>query len=230
MAALRSPIIAEDANFDPNRMKGQFAPHSSVPGGVDFLAFLVGPVVVTYDGDPAKSAVGDLARYISKDKRVIRTVTGQIEMNLDRGICTIDAPKAQGACGFLGKAGQVKLTDLSIQSQNEYVAVLAVSLDGKDLVEAGRILVQVTTRCRPYGWKQRPAGRKDYEFEIVDTGSVPWNVENTRMSIELRRGRVRRADLLDANFLPIRSLDLQLSADGPVHLTLPPEAMYVLLR
>ncbi|MEI6503955.1 MAG: hypothetical protein WCP21_23330, partial [Armatimonadota bacterium] len=60
----RTPIIAEDPGFDPNRDTGNIAYKSNLTGGVDPLAFLVGPVVARYDDDPSKSTVAKLGDYI----------------------------------------------------------------------------------------------------------------------------------------------------------------------
>ena len=43
--------------------------------------------------------------------------------------------------------------DLTIDCDNEYAAVLVVSLDGLALGRSKRVLIQVGTSCRPSGWK-----------------------------------------------------------------------------
>ena len=58
----RMPIIAEDAGYDPNRDKANMSKESNVKDGVNPLAYLVGPVVVKYGGDPSKSRTVDLSR------------------------------------------------------------------------------------------------------------------------------------------------------------------------
>src|SRR5262249_45675001 len=60
------PIIAEDPTYDPNRDLGDAARRSQLAGGVDPLAFLVGPVQVVYGSDPAKTTVADLGRAIDR--------------------------------------------------------------------------------------------------------------------------------------------------------------------
>ncbi|MBI5832055.1 MAG: hypothetical protein HZB16_07065 [Armatimonadetes bacterium] len=45
----RTPLIAEDPGFDPNRDAGNRAPKANIAGGVSPLAFLAGPVVARYD-------------------------------------------------------------------------------------------------------------------------------------------------------------------------------------
>ena len=62
------PIIAEDAGYDPNRDKANLSKESNVKDGVNPLAYLVGPVVVKYAGDPSKSRAVDLGPYLKEDK------------------------------------------------------------------------------------------------------------------------------------------------------------------
>ena len=65
----------------------------------------------------------DLKRFIDHKKNVVHSVTGQITWNYGEGICTIDAPQAQGASGFLKKTSPIKLKDVTIQSSNDYATV-----------------------------------------------------------------------------------------------------------
>ena len=153
----RMPIIAEDAGYDPNRDKANMSKESNVKEGVNPLAYLVGPVVVKYGGDASRSRTVDLRPYLREDKKRIRSITGQLTMDYGRGLCALNAPKAEGATGFLKKAGTIKCADVEIQSGNDYATVLVVSMDEKPLRRSGKILVQVGTTERPLGWKTRPA-------------------------------------------------------------------------
>ena len=157
----RMPIIAEDAGYDPNRDDSNHnnanrSKESNVKDGVNPLAYLVGPVVVKYGGDPSKSRVLDLGQYLREDKKSIRSITGQLTMDFGQGLCTLNAPKAQGVTGFLRKGGTIQCADVEIQSGNDYGTVLAVSMDDRPLGSSRKILVQVGTTERPLGWKTKP--------------------------------------------------------------------------
>ena len=226
----RMPIIAEDAGYDPNRDKDMLSKQSNVKNGVNPLAYLVGPVTVKYGGDPAKSTVIDLAKYIDEAKKTIRSVTGELEMDYGRGLCTLNAPKAQGATGFLKKAGAVKLADVTIASGNDYATVLVVAMDEKPLKTSGRILVQVGTTERPTGWKTRAAkvGGKDGE-EVVDFGKAPWLIVEGDVTVTVRNALVKSATVLDANGMPGKKLPLE-GAAGSKTFKFPPDALYVVLE
>jgi hypothetical protein len=229
------PIIAEDPRYDPNRDLGDTAQRLHVTGGADPLAFLVGPVQVVYGSNPAKTTVADLSRFIDREKKVVRSNTGQIAWDYARGLCTLDAPKAQGATGLLATAGPIKMGDVTIRSESPYATVLVVSLDSHPLARSARVLVQVGTRIRPTGWSDHAVtfsvdgGRETIKGrEIDDTGRMPWLVAATKVTIEVRNGGLTTATLLDINGNAKRSLPLR-RAEGMIELELPKDAIYVVL-
>jgi len=233
---LRTPILAEDSSFDPNRAGENLAPASNIKEGVHPLAFLVGPVVTHYGGDPGKSSVADLSAYIDDDSKTVRSITGQIELDHKIGLCKVNAPKVQGVTGFLSQVDEVTLDSMTVRSKNEYATVILVAMDDRPLEESEEILLQVGTVARPFGWKVRDAsipGKNDSDTvegkEIVERGSAPWNVLNTEMAVTVRNPKIRTAILLDANGMALRELAAERGNDGFV-LELPPEAMYVILR
>jgi hypothetical protein len=230
------PIIAEDPSYDPNRDLGDSARRSGQEGNVDPLAFLVGPVKVNYESDPAKTKVADLGPFIDHDRKVVRANTGQVSMDYGRGLCTIDAPQAQGACGFLKDVGPVALSSVSLRSENYYASVLIVSMDGEILSKSKRVLVQVGTRARPTGWVEReatftPDGGKHpvIRKRIVSTGHMPWAIENTNVTLEVKNPGLTRATSLDINGNARGSLKVA-DSGGALHLNLPPDALYIILE
>ena len=149
--ARETPLIAEDPSFDPNRDKAQPGrPPGEKATEVNPLAFLVGPVEVKYDGDPSKTRVDrplPLHRPRQEDdpERHRRNPARLQHRPLHRR-----RPQAQGACGFLEKAGLIKLSDLSIRSANAYATVVAVSLDDLPLATSKRILIQIGTAAQAH--------------------------------------------------------------------------------
>jgi hypothetical protein len=230
------PIIAEDPTYDPNRDLGDAARRSQLAGGVDPLAFLVGPVQVIYGSDPAKTTVADLGRAIDRERKVVRSNTGQLAWDYARGLCTLDAPRAQGVTGFLRPIGSIRLSDVTIHSENQYATVLVVSLDDQPLARSSRVLVQVGTRHRPTGWTDHAVtfktdgGRETIKGrEIDDTGTMPWVIAATKVTIEVRNPSLTSATLLDVNGNTRNSLPLR-RAERAIELELPKDAVYVVLR
>jgi hypothetical protein len=232
----KPPVISEDPSYDPNRDQGDKARPGAGKSIVDPLAFLVGPVKVHYDSDPRKTTIADLSSFIDNAGRVVRSNTGQITFDHGRGLCTIDAPRAQGACGFLGRAGSIELSTVTIESGNDYASILVIALDAAALTESRRILVQVGTRARPTDWADQ-----DVEFKpegakvpiagkrIISTGRMPWAVESTRISLSIKNSNLRKAVPLDVN--GDAGTPVAVEPAGPVFkLALPARNLYTILE
>ena len=204
-------------------------------GSVDPLAFFVGPVRVKYDGDPSKSKVTDLSKNILRDRQRVLSNTGEVELNYGKGICTVDAPKAQGVCGFLDKTGTVSLSTVTIASTNSYAAILVVPLDDQPLATSQKVLVQVGTTARPTGWKTEPAEMKVAGLEkplpaerVLDLGSGPWRVASTHATITIANPGLTKATLLDSNGMA--ASDVPTTRVGEkCQVNLPPQTMYLVL-
>jgi hypothetical protein len=235
MWARRMPLIAEEGKFDPNRDPGAFAPQSPLKQEVDRLAFLVGPVQVKFGGDPKNNRVIDLKPYINKEASTVRSVTGEISLNYKAGVCTVNAPRYQGAAGFLkAGGGKFDLTDVSITTGNDYASVSVVPLDAAPLAQSHRVLVQVGTVARLTGWKQQPetfkAGDQSIEgYKIVATGKPPWRVANTDVTLTITNPSLTKAVLLDPS--GYAGKDVPVAAQGgKLTIKLPTDTMYLVIR
>ncbi len=228
-----TPIIAEGRSFDPNR-QSTFAEGTGVKTEVDPLAFLAGRVEAKYEGDPEKTRVADLSKLINTQAKTVTSATGQLKWNYGIGVCTLDAPRAQGATGFLQKAGPLKMSTLSIETRNEYATILAVSLDERPLASTSRALLQIGTEMRPTGWKQTPGTFKDGDtpfqgYQIVSTGQLPYREVNTQATITLRNPNFKSATLLDANGYRAGKVEVQ-RVGGELKIVLPPNALWVVVE
>ena len=230
----RTAMITELDGWDPNRDRGESASDASVKNSVPPLAFLAGPVEVVYGGDPAKSRTVDLTKLIDEKARIIRSNTGELNLDYGKNLCTLNAPKAQGVTGFFGKQNSVQLADVDIKCTNDYATILAVSLDGKPLRNSGKILVQVGTKCRPTDWRQSPTkikleGREIDGFRVDDFGKAPWQVVKAQAEITVRNAVLKKAVVLDVNFEAIGEAKLTRKGDA-VQFTFPEKTLYVVLE
>jgi hypothetical protein len=229
------PLIAEDRSFDPNRYTGTTGARSHIKGGADPLAFLVGRVEVKYGGDRARTTVANLARYIDRKNQVVRSITGEVRLDYGTGLCTVDGPRAQGACGFLSKSGPIALGDVTIRSGNDYAAVLLVPLDDKPLRTSRKILVQTGTSARLTGWKARPSrfagdGKQMLDgYEIMATGQPPWQIVDTDVSLVVGNPNLKTATLLDTAGYRAKKVEGRRSG-GKFIIKLPANALYVVLE
>jgi hypothetical protein len=199
------------------------------------LAFLVGPVTVQFGGDPEKTRSVDFSKYIDVGAKTVRSVTGELELNYDKGFCVLDAPCAQGVTAFFGSKPMTRTSDVTFLSQNEYGAAMVVSMDGKPIKNSSRILVQYGTRSRPTGWEERPTtitldgGKTTPGFEVVNYGKAPWQVQMAKLDVIIKNPSLRKATVLDMNGNAAGSASLERSASG-IRLKFPSNAMYVVLE
>ena len=232
--ARKTPVIAEEPSYDPNRDSGDIAERSNIRTGVPAEAFLSGPVQVAFDADPAKSKLAPLAKLITAD--ALRSNTGEIVMSPPLGRCTVDAPRVQGvAAHFDAASATTRLTDVQFTSRNSYGAAMAISLDDEPLRRSRRVLVQYATQSRPTGWAEHPAiwkpdGKPSVSgLEITSIGSAPWRVVSARLDVAVDNPALTTATALDMNGMPIKDVPLRRNAQR-VEFSFPDSAMYVVLR
>ncbi len=222
--AMRVPLLSERAGYDPNQ--DSKLPASRIDARLTPLTFLAGPVKVSFkEGD---AQLTDLRSLIDSEAQTVTSTTGQLRWDYGKGVCTLNAPKAQGVTGALNQSGDIDLSALTITSKNDYATFLAVSIDGGELTESEGILLQIGTTARPHGWKTSPINGTN-QHRIDDLGSSPWNIENTQITCVLKNPKIDKATQLDPNGMVIRDLSVERVRDG-LRIEFPHDAMYVMLR
>lgn len=192
----------------------------------DPMAFYIGRVVRAFDNDPGRSFQRDL-RPFTPQAKTVRSLTGELTWNYDIGLVKQDTPRSQGAAGFLAKGAKIDLADVTIESSNEYGAILVIALDDAPLAESRNILIQAFT-------EERPRGFRTNGDTIADLGSAPFGVRKINMTVTLRlkgSGDVK-ATALDENGY---ATDKRVSTNGdgvkqPLVLRLPEDAVYTIVR
>ena len=237
--ALKGATLSQPLGLDAIQAarvpEGAQAEVASLPG-VDPLSFYVGRVERTIGEDPGKSSFMNTGKLIDRDHKVVRSATGQLALDYGRGVVTVNAPCAQGAAGFLAAVGAVTLSDVTLDLQDEYGAVVVVSLDGKPLAESGRMLLQVMTEEKHTGWKTEPApagGRGGGaaggapSLRIVNAGGPPLLVRKMAGTVSLKRA--------DAPTLKVTALDFngyarQQVQGGAGRIALLPDCLYYIIE
>jgi len=229
------PLVTEGSGFDPNR--DTYSP-DELSGDTELspLTYLAGPVKVNYEGDPDSQVVhNELDNLVNLADKRLASVTGELTWDYQQGICLLDAPKAQGICGFPGE--QVyDLSDITIETENDYVVVNVVAMDDEPLTSASKILVQIGTVYQPTGWEETPTSFSPNEgaapvegFRIESLGSMPWKAANTAVKITLHDIIVNKAWQLDAAGYAEAEIPVENSEQGSV-ISLPETAMYIVLE
>jgi hypothetical protein len=200
--ALKGTAATEPQNLDALRA-ADVPPGGTLstdrPGSVDPLAPYVGQVVRVVGENPGESQIRDLSTFVDREKKLIRSSTGELIWNYGKGIVAFNTPKAQGAAGFLSELDELKLGDVVIRSRNEYGAVAVISLDGEPLRTSKRILLQVMTEDANEGWTTAAAG--DGLKRITSLGGPPIVVRNIDATVTIKRPDAAKLAVtaLDAN-------------------------------
>jgi hypothetical protein len=235
--SLKKPLLPEGLDFDPLYASDEAAaadpePKSDLPPE----AYLMGPVLVDFAA--GENEIAEQVKQYDRTNPTVRSLDGTVRCDRKTGLVTLDTPQAKAAVGFLRQAGPVKLSDVVIESENRHVGVAVIAMDGKALARSGKILVQVTPRARPTGWKVAPAVHEDKKrnrtvkgWRIVSTGKLPFRMENITGRVTIDKAKVTRATVLDEMGRPEPGKEAELTTDGEtVELKLPTDAVWVLLE
>ena len=115
---------------------------------------------------------------------------------------------------------------------------MVTSLDNAPLAESARVLVQVTTKSRLYGWREedetfayKKSGKSALREgkRITSIGSMPWNMKKSAVSVAIRNPKLKTATQLDPNGMAVRKLTVQREGKA-VRVALPEDALYVVLQ
>ncbi|MFD2871736.1 hypothetical protein ACFS5N_04605 [Mucilaginibacter ximonensis] len=227
------PPIFEEQSFDPNRDfviggnkdQGKYSP----------LAFITGRVSVIYDSKSDTVKLwADLNKLTDMNASKVNSITGEEQLDYKNGIFILNTPKAKAVSGFLNSKKTFDLNELTIMSDNPYATIELVSMDGRDVAQSKKLLLQVGTIFRPSGWSEEPAnfnnnGKPIPGFKITSTGKMPWLGMPAEGSISLKNKLISKAIQLNAAGHAIKTLDLKKTAHG-ITLRLPQDAYYILLE
>jgi hypothetical protein len=230
----KMPMISEENSFDPNRDSySQINPAKET--AVSPLTHLTGTVEVVYAGTPANSKVSaQIGSLIDYQNKKIKASNNQLNWDYKTGICTMNAPSVQGVCGFTGTNKTFELTDVTIETTNNYAAIQVVTMDEKSILESSKILVQVGTVYQPTNWAETPSdfvvdGKTISGLKITNTGKMPWKCANTQVKLKLKNTGINQATLLDAAGYAKSTIEVVKVGDE-LQITLPSNAMYVMLE
>lgn len=224
--ALKGTPLIQGAALDELRQKDGASGREAEPGGiVDPLTHYAGRTNVNFTTSAeATSRIANLTKLIDRYRRVVQSSTGELKLDYARGVLTIDAPRVQGVCGALDRAGTKDLRDLLITSRMSPGHIVVVSLDGQPLSTSKRMLLQVMSEEKASGFQTESMA--DGANRITDIGRDPWLVRSLEGSVHLKRA--------DADRLRVTALDFNgdpgEDAGSAATITLRPDRVYYLLQ
>jgi len=195
---------------------------------IDPLAYYVGRVLRSFGEDKSKELKIDLSPYIDRQKKTIRSLTGEALLDYGNAVATLNTARAVAATGFLGKAGAIALGDVVLRG-GDYGALMVVSLDGQPLDKAARVLIQAASTERNYGWKAEQDGEW---LKVTDLGTPPINVKDIVGTVTIARPDAAQLTVtaLDVNGYPTNRPVETKVADGRLSVTLVPDVLYYVVE
>lgn len=224
LLALKGTPLPQDAAFDELRLADVPKGTEIKPGNrIDPLIHFAGRTSVTIDESGGRSRLAPLDSLIDRKAGRVRSSTGQIILDYDRGLMAINAPKAQAAVGALGDVPRVTLANLQVESDLELGAVVAVAMDDQPLATSSRILLQVMSEEKNNGFQTIDQG--DVK-RIQSIGRNPWLVREIEGTVRFNRP--------DADSLKVTALDGNGDSIRPIgdatEIKLLPDVLYYLIE
>ena len=117
--------------------------------------------------------------------------TGELSLDYEKGLLTIDTPRSKSAIGYLAKAGALDLNGLRVDCRTEFAAVTATALDGQPIGRSRRVLLTSVARSEntaqgfvPPAPKQRSWGHMTWM--LPGEGRPPVIAEPVHAGLALR--------------------------------------------
>jgi hypothetical protein len=83
--------------------------------------------------------------------RVFRSDTGELVIDREAGLFTMNTPNARAAIGMLADAGPVTLGGVTVECATPFASVMVSSLDGEAIAQSRRLLLTVVSRAENTG-------------------------------------------------------------------------------
>jgi len=223
---LKGTPLPQDASFDELRLKDVPAGTEVKPGQrIDPLIHYAGRANVSFTDTPGKTTLSDLKPLIDRGSKTVKSSTGELRLDYENGLLTVNAPAAQGASGNLKAGGEIALNDLTLRSELDNGHFIVVSLDGEPIARSHRLLLQVMSEEQPTDFAAEDAGngKGNGTKRITNIGRDPWRLKMLQGVIKFTSGSPHQFQSLDFNGYPAGA------ASHGTELKLGPQTVYYLI-
>lgn len=204
---LKGTPLPQDAALDELRLKDVPKGKTLRAGSViEPLLHFAGRTNVNINERGGQTTFQDLSRFIDYSHRTVTSSTGELKLDYEKGVLTINTRAAQGVSGALRAAGRTQLKDLAITSSLDLGHIIAVSLDDQPLATSRKILLQVMSEERPSEFRTEPASAG--ERRILSIGHDPWLVREIEGTVAFARPDASQLSVtaLDFNGEPVKAV------------------------
>ncbi len=170
--------------YDQKATKGNLATPQEV--------LAIGRVTCKFADDAKPAEKADWTKYWDKEKKVVRSMTGQLEWDYGRRVVTVATPKTQAVLGFAG-GSTFDLPGVKVEVKTPFVSLIFTPLDDQPLVASKHILITAMARDKQSGTEYSEDGAR-----LVKAGGPPLLMEPVVATITLKGpppSEVRSVDL-----------------------------------
>jgi hypothetical protein len=162
-------------------------------------AAAVGGLRTRFGEQPAHVVKEPLVPYWDKERKSVRSLTGELEWDYGRGVVEIRSDKTQGIVGFAGGA-TYDLPGVRLDVETPFVSILFTPLDDRPLVESEQILITAMARDKQDRAEYGPEGDR-----LTAAGRPPIMMEPVQASIRFGGLPVSSVRALDLYGVPTRT-------------------------
>ena len=135
---------------------------------------------------PGHTAQGDIVintdeTYIGLDEVEVLSDTRELYRNLKKQIGWIDSPNTKAVYGFVGKEGNLELTDLKIDVKTDFATVAISTLTDEPISRSTNMLLTAVGRAENTNMKYN-----EEHTQVLDVGHGPIQVEIIEATIEIK--------------------------------------------
>lgn len=135
---------------------------------------------------PGETAKGDIKiktnkAYIGENEMEVLSDTKELYRNLNKNIGWIDSPKTKAVYGFVGKEGEILLSDLKVEVKTDFATVAISSLTDEPIKSSGNLLLTAVGRADNTNSKYN-----EDRTQQLDPGHGPILIEIIEATIEIK--------------------------------------------
>lgn len=184
---LKGTPLPQDAALDELRAKDLPLNNASWKKDqrLDPLLHFVGRAQVRFGKESTAPILKDLSTLVQRQSRTVRSSHGELLLDYEKGLLTVNAAAAQGFCGNLKSVASCETKDAIFESPMDLGCVLLVALDDQPIAQSSRMLLQVMSEEQPSGFATRDLGKG--LKQITSLGTDPWLVRNLSGTVTLKR-------------------------------------------
>ena len=174
--------------YDQKELQGSLATPKEV--------LAIGRVTAKIADSQEHSAAADWSKYWDKEKRVVRSMTGELTWDYGKRVVTVHSAKTQGVIGFAG-GGEYDLPGVRIQVKTPFVSLLFTPLDDQPLIESKHILITAMARDKQTGAEYNADGT-----QLLDAGKPPLLMEPVQATLTFKGAPIASVKVVDIYGVP----------------------------